>query len=511
MKGCFYLQRRFAYIGHALAVELQQRHGMTSACGMVALRPSMAFLQNQTDLAYSALLLEEDLYAAAANETIDLLYLEALERRIGAPNLWAHITPDRVICSGQLVRAYPYDQSSYTHEDMLRIVQSCAKRIDAFLEQERPDFVLFSIAGNIASLLLYRLARARGIRTLFIDCARMGNGYFLTDQQDASPLLWETWQRLQKAETPEEQNAVEDARHWLKAHREHPRYYLASSASTGAFQAIRTSGVHRLLHPGHLWRALRWTAKEVTDYIRDPHRGDYDRIHPGWNLWDKARRYVRLLRSNEDLFEQPREGEAHAYFALHSEPESYPAVLAPFYTDQVWLARQIARSLPVGWKLYVKDHPVMRGLRTRAYYKALRRIPNVRLIHPHVSGLTLAQHARMTLTITGTAAWEALLLGRPAVIFGNMFYQPLSGVARCTEIETLPALIRAHAEQFQDQPQELAAFIAALQHESVDVDLVHLWDVKGGSDTEANRQHVAPLAARIARTLQRPASPARSL
>ena len=49
MKVCFLLQRRFAYIGHKLAIILKEKYGVEDFCGYVYLRSSFEFLKKQTE------------------------------------------------------------------------------------------------------------------------------------------------------------------------------------------------------------------------------------------------------------------------------------------------------------------------------------------------------------------------------------------------------------------------------------------------------------------------------
>src|SRR5207249_1134193 len=94
-----------------------------------------------SDIEYTSLVLDEDIQKSFTEEKLDLQYLEMLEREYGAPNLWRFINVDRIIRFTQLVREYPYDRSRYSHEELLRIVQVCAKHIIAFLDTEKPDFI----------------------------------------------------------------------------------------------------------------------------------------------------------------------------------------------------------------------------------------------------------------------------------------------------------------------------------------------------------------------------------
>ncbi|MEK7208092.1 MAG: hypothetical protein AAB699_00910 [Patescibacteria group bacterium] len=502
MKGCMYLQRHFAPLGHILITLLRERHGIDSWCGYVLDRANLAFLENQKEIPYSALLLEDDVVAQYKNEVLDMEYLAALEREYGIPNLWPHLICDRVIRYNLYRRAYPSDVSLYSHEEMMRMVQTTARAIINFFDREKPDFIFFSVVGNLSSMLLYHIAKKKGIQTLLLDGARIGIKYFLSERYDRSTFLEETVARLRKSLRPGDPR-FREAERFLAEFRRAPRYFLEASGGAGAvLEGFKRSRLAHFsfLSPRKFWRSLRWTLFAFSEYARKSRREDYIVMHPWHELLDKVKRKARILRGYGALYDEPVAGEDFAYFALHTEPEAYPMILAPFYTDQLWLAKQIARSLPLSCKLYVKDHPVMTGLRLRSYYRELKKLPNVRLLHPKVSGLRLIRESKLTLTLTGTTGFEAALLKKPVILFGPMYYSRLLGVKVCSDINQLPYLVKTQLEEFRSDETELVTLIAALMEESIDLELVQMWDL-GEGEREARRKWLIPLSDLIAKKL----------
>ncbi|MEK9154020.1 MAG: hypothetical protein AAB798_00960, partial [Patescibacteria group bacterium] len=171
------------------------------------------------------------------------------------------------------------------------------------------------------------------------------------------------------------------------------------------------------------------------------------------------------------------------------EPEMAMLVLAPRWTDQINLIKQVAESLPLSFKLYVKEHPGMVGFRTRAYYQKLNKIPNVKLIHPNHDSHQIIKDAQIVATQTGTAGWEALLLQKPVITFGDVYYNTLSMTAKCTNIEALPLLVKEKLEQHSHKENELVNFIASLLEDSVDIRLHELWDK--GLDHKETKDSIA--------------------
>lgn len=502
MKGCFYLQRRFAHIGHVMAVLLQERHHITDFCGYVLDRSSLAFLTNQKDIAYSRLVLEDDIVARYKTEHIDPEYLAYLEKEFGIPNLWPHIIPDRIIRYNLYLRAYPSDVSQYSHEDMIKMVQVTARAIIDFFDTERPNFIFFSVVGNLSSMLLYHIAKKKGIRTILLDSPRIGIQYFLSERYDRSTFLEKTLEQMH-ALPPQDPRYVK-AERFLVDFRKRPRYFLEASVGADAIMKhFKKSGLKyfSFLLPREFLRSLRWTTSAFIQYFKNPRTDDYIVVKPWHELADKIKRRMRILRGYHNLYDVSPAGESFAYFALHTEPEAYPAVLAPFYVDQVWLAKQIARSLPMHMKLYVKDHPIMLGLRPRSYYKELKKLPNVRLIDPGVSSLELIEKSELVLTISGTSGWEGILLKKPVIVFGPMYYSNLSRVRFCPDITQLPYVVKEQLESYQHNESELIRFIAACSEESVELELVQMWDIEGGSAPEKNKDRLVALVDLLAKKL----------
>jgi hypothetical protein len=124
------------------------------------------------------------------------------------------------------------------------------------------------------------------------------------------------------------------------------------------------------------------------------------------------------------------------YVALHLQPERTTSSLGGVFADQFVLIDTLARSLPPGWTVYVKEHPSQfyppfcgeRG-RHADFYRDVSRIPNVALASLSMSSFDLIDCARAVATVTGTVGWEAVIRGTPALVFGSPWYRYCEGVA----------------------------------------------------------------------------------
>lgn len=509
MKACFFLQRRFAFLGHQMAILLSEKYGIKEFCGYVSLRSSYNFLKSQKEIDYSQLLLEEDIYGSYANEKIDLDFLNSFAKEYGIPNLWPYITIDRILRNNLLVRAYPSDTSKYSHEDMIKIFQATAKAILKFLDEEKPGFVVFSVIGNLGSCLLYEIAKKKGIKTFLIYDSRLDNKQMLAESYDKHPYLQESVEYIKKNIQTDvrSKECYEKAHKFLKEFQEKPFYYMKYSEAEDKFSKKSANFLHHFnfLKPKNSLKSVNWFFKSFYDYFlnKNKDKNDYSTIKPWWEAWDKLVRKARILRGYRDLYNKVDFTENYAYFALHTEPEALFPFSAPFYIDQQWVIKQVARSLPLHYKLYVKDHPLMYGFRTRDYYKEIKKIPNVKLIDPSVDSMQLSQNSKIVINITGTAGWEALLLKKPVIIFGEVFYSMLSSVKKCSDINQLPYLIQSQLENNNIyNEEELLYFIAGLYWESVFVDIWQIWDIEGAGMTEKKKKSLEPLVDLLAQKLK---------
>jgi hypothetical protein len=373
--------------------------------------------------------------------------------------------------NGQLVREYPFDKAMLSHEDMMRRIQITAKEIIAFLDKEKPDAVVFSVIGALGSRLLYHIAEKRGIKTINLEVSRIKNGMSFTENYKTFTWVKKSFEEIRAGrKSLERENAIS----FLKEFREKPEPFYVVASPTYNNQAYRRSNL-RFLAPANLFWSIRWHSKTFLSDLQRVKNNDYSDIFIWWTIWDKLKRKIRGLIGYSDLYSQVSPGEDFAFYPLHVDPEMTTMLYAPYYTDQIQVIKAVARSLPLHMKLYVKDHPAMTGYRTRAYYKELTKIPNVKLINSAVNGHDLARSAKLTITLTGTAGWESILFKKPVIVFGDVYFMNIPGVKRCHGWEELPFLIKEQLEEWKHDEESLVDYISALLENSIPVDYLSLW------------------------------------
>lgn len=124
----------------------------------------------------------------------------------------------------------------------------------------------------------------------------------------------------------------------------------------------------------------------------------------------------------------------YVYYPLHYQPEASTIVCAQKYEKQLFFIDSLAKSLPADTILYVKEHYAILGHRPTEFYHSLKQYPNVVLIDPWESSRKMIENAQAVVTLTGTAGWEAMLLRKPVIIGGNIFFDTAPGVIKVDDI-----------------------------------------------------------------------------
>jgi len=108
--------------------------------------------------------------------------------------------------------------------------------------------------------------------------------------------------------------------------------------------------------------------------------------------------------------------------------------------------------IPDHWRIYYKEHPRIFDLpgeifyrgqmyRNSEYYNALVSYKKVHIIPLKYNSFDLIDSAKVTVTATGTVAFESAVRGTPALVFGSVWFDRMEGVTRVNKKEDVVNLI----------------------------------------------------------------------
>jgi hypothetical protein len=352
------------------------------------------------------------------------------------------------ICFNTLLssdRAY----SKFPREEGLRVSAVAIHVCEDLLERRRPDIIVAEGADDLLSQVLYYCAREHGVPYLITYASPTpGRIAIYSNLENHWERVEEIFAHFRGSSPSEEQKIMAQA---LVA--EYREKHLLPTYLKAGFNRLYSG---RELHS--LWRvALR-------HWLDSAHR--LDPSCAGSLPMIVAQKLQRTLRAAcaSRSFQQPKKQERFVLFPLQLEPECSTLVFAPFHANQSYLVECLSKSLPIDYWLYVKEHPAMLGRRALSCYRAMRALPNVKLISPKVSSHELIEQASVVVTVTSSVGWEALMHAKPVIVLGNVWYDAFDLVQKVRTTADLPAALqRAIFDHHPDEDLLLKFVVASLE------------------------------------------------
>jgi hypothetical protein len=359
----------------------------------------------------------------------------------------------------------------FTFRERRRYLRELIREWGAVLDELAPDVVHFDETPHGAMyFVIYHLAKRRGIPTVWFAATGFTGYNFLGESIAEMPIRRAPVGTLDESVDVDAAMGVLRARietlrgdggprHWyMEAQRE----YTQSLESAGRSDAAAREGVARKLLRISQWPHYARTALSIPNARAAAHAAAQAR-----ELWldgpneqmqffyfpptsDRVainREYLAALDRRQE-FKEALAGEysrrassqpldcPYVYFPLHFQPERTTNPEGGVFEDQLIAVSAIHDALPDGWLLYVKEHPTQfnpnpvlaseKG-RSAVDYDDLLRHPNVRLISMDVPTSELTLGSRATVTVTGTAAWEAAANGVPGIHLAHTWYEGFPG------------------------------------------------------------------------------------
>lgn len=162
---------------------------------------------------------------------------------------------------------------------------------------------------------------------------------------------------------------------------------------------------------------------------------------------------------------QIQENERFVLFTLQYQPEIVTDVFARWYSDQVTTIKYITSALPLGYKLYVKEHKVALGKRSGlwTFYNEIKKNNNVVMLDPYADSHVFIKKAKVVIVAAGTVGWEALLFGKPVITLGNTFYNNTGLVKRVENIKFLKENLKTLLDDYVLDEELLKKYIVAMR------------------------------------------------
>ena len=387
---------------------------------------------------------------------IDIDYLRNFEKKYSI-NLWQLGFNERIF--------YQYNEFyKFTQDEILSILEKECKLYESILDEIQPDFLITSETALHQQHLFYEICRKRGIKVLMLNQSKFAYKCIISQELhklDSMPAL---------SKIPSKKRTFDELLN-----------VLTSTDNTKQLQ----------LYSKNFGNSKSSKLKAVSEYI---FKSDNSNTETHFSYYGRSKFKVLvdyLIKSRKAttrksfidkyLEYEIYDNEQFVLFTLHQEPERTLLIAAPFYTNQLEVIRHIAKSLPPGYKLYVKEHfsQLLREWREISYYKEIIEIPNVRLYHPSANIEPLIQKSSLVISIGGTTSFEAAFYQKPSIIMADLGFAILPSVQKLNSLEEFPAKIRDGLDM-KVNSDDLDRYLSILDEHSFDFDL------KGYESNELN-------------------------
>ena len=171
---------------------------------------------------------------------------------------------------------------------------------------------------------------------------------------------------------------------------------------------------------------------------------------------------------NKNLKNKVQTKSPFIYYPLHLEIERALLLGAPFYVNQFELIKNVAKSIPIGYKLIVKDHPNMkhRGWRSISEMKEIMKIQSVELLHPNSNSIELIKKSNLVFTVNGSASIEAGMYQKPSIILEDTGIFQLPSMYKVNSFSELPMVIRTSLSK-KVKRNDIIRYINAVEKNSI--------------------------------------------
>ncbi len=301
---------------------------------------------------------------------------------------------DRHLGRGFALGGFNHPRSRISEETTYLQMVSGFNAVIAFwadeLDTKKPDLILN------APKVLCVLARKRGTPVRMLAGARYKTYYYwAVNEYLESPAI-------EAAFKQSEPNAELDLSAPYESHLRFRAHFRQQASIFRTFKAIAVSIVR------HAYWVIRGYEKAKGYYLLE--NVSY--------LWRRRKDIATMTRSALPDLEQFQDA-PFAFFPLATEPETALQTLSPEYLYQMSAIASVARDLPAGTQLAVKEHYAAAGRRPADFYDQIEDLKNVRMMNMAELGIDVVRKSLAVVTISGSSGFEGAVMGKPVITFGR--------------------------------------------------------------------------------------------
>ena len=347
--------------------------------------------------------------------------MHQLEQRYQDFGLWNAVVVDRRLMYGTLSKVRQSYAGRFDDKTLSGIVFNTLDALDRYVEEHRPDAIVTFVPASYGDYLLALVAKFHGVRYLQLRSTKIQNYVIFADNLGAvSGDVEMAYRRNIESESGYPFDS--EAKQYLEKASTKPIDY------EGTLSRVKPSFLTNFKGGGMLLAAA---LKKALFPVHPAVRQD-NHVPPPLATWLHGtllqpwyRRTAAGLMSQRRLMLDQLDAEQYVFYPLHSEPEIALSLYGWDHQNQIETVRRLAQSLPLGWKLIVKEHPRSLGYRSSGWYRRLLEIPNIYFADPNTRPFYWIEKSKAVVTVSGFVGFEALAIGKPVIVLGDVAFSML--------------------------------------------------------------------------------------
>ena len=443
-KIIFWMNDALALVG--LPKTLQEKYNFDIYAVLDVTDKQKKFFQKQELIKFSKIWYFHD-YISKTTEKPDTKYLKLIEKKYKI-NISLLISNERFFNKWNQY----YEFSS---DEKLSILEQECKLFEKILDEVKPDFLIMSITTLLHNYLFYKICQARGVKILMIRQSYFRGRYIIANRSYSVDHT-EYDEKHNFGSFPEIQNYIKkyDTTALIIAH-------------TKTFQNSKIK---------YLQSALKYLFSDnsnVKTHFTYYGRTKFSVLRK--TLINEIKKKYRQYFINKNLIRNIENKKPFIYFSLQLDQERSTLIAAPRFSNQIEVITNIAKSLPSGYNLYVKEHPfmVIRGWRSISDYKQIMSLPNVTLIHPSVKPDYITKRSSLVISINSTSGLEAGFYNKPSITLSNQDFSYLPFVHQIKTLDELPDAIKTSLKK-KVNISDLNNYLNLIEFNSFETDTLDL-------------------------------------
>jgi len=366
------------------------------------------------------------------------------------------------------------DPSGYTfnYSERTQLYYNILEYILNYIHSNEIDIVIFNESPHsIFTYLIYAVCVENNIKILRLSPTHINGNTFLTSTLESKQLYLE--------------KIYVDVRERRYISAEVEDYFSKINGQYNNASPYYMSQIISSNNKSDIYKILKASVKFVKYYFKQKNRQSYTKdksksIRETFSNKELARtqikrtiykidlqksyqKYVKQSLSDFDL------NEKFIYFPLQYQPEKSTSPEGDIFADQYLAINMLSKVSQGRFKIYIKEHISQFSIklngeqgRVSSFYEEISLLDNIVFVSTEINSFSLIDKAIAVSTITGTAGFESVIRGKPAIIFGYPWYKDCIGIFQISDVDELKNAVDLILNKYKINIDDVKCFLQSV-------------------------------------------------